>query len=195
MSVDLDRLDLSALASARRGTGSGDHFVEFYDDDASLVALVDTFLSGGLRQGGAVVVVAGEDHRRRIEHSLARSGIDVAAVREQGRFVSLDAEETLARFIVEGTVDEARCVDVLGSVVADAARRGAGVRIFGEMVAVLWARGDLSGAVALERVWNRLAETEAFRLFCAYPADSFGDDDAWAVRELCSHHSHVIAPA
>jgi uncharacterized protein YoaH (UPF0181 family) len=190
-----EHLDLSILAPARRAPDAGDHFVEFHEDDGSLVELIRTFLSPALLTGEAVIIVATAPHRRAVEDRLVASGIDVGAAVRDGLYVSLDAEETLSRFMVDGELDEALCVEMLEALLVPAARRGNHVRVFGEMVAVLWAQGNVTGAIALERVWNRLAETLPFRLFCSYPVHAFATEDADSLREICGHHSHVIPPA
>ncbi|HVM36241.1 MAG TPA: MEDS domain-containing protein [Actinomycetota bacterium] len=190
-----DHLDLSILAPARRAPRAGDHFVEFHEDDDSLVELIRTFLSPALLTGESALVVATPARRRAIAQRLTASGIDVEAAVNEGRYLSLDADETLSRFMFDGELDEAVCVETLEALLVQAAQRGNNVRVFGEMVAVLWAQGNVTGAIALERVWNRLAETLPFRLFCSYPVHAFATEDAASLREICRHHSHVIPPA
>lgn len=48
-------------------------------------------------------------------------------------------------------------------------RDGRRVRAFGEMVAVMWTRGQSGATVQLEHLWHRFCQTKAFSLFCAYP--------------------------
>jgi hypothetical protein len=50
------------------------------------------------------------------------------------------------------------------------------VRVFGEMVALLWADGDRNGALVLEELWNDLTRRMSFPLLCAYPARFFSTD-------------------
>jgi hypothetical protein len=47
------------------------------------------------------------------------------------------------------------------------------LRIFGEMVAVLWNDGKHDAALSLEELWNDLREEHDFSLFCAYPLKCF----------------------
>jgi len=64
---------------------------------------------------------------------------------------------------------------------------------FGEMVALLWAQGNAAAAIALERLWNDLAHTNAFTLRCAYPKSDFalGHEDYFL--KICGEHSHVFS--
>ena len=67
------------------------------------------------------------------------------------------------------------------------------VAVFGEMVALLWARGNPAAALRLEELWNSLARTHAFSLCCAYPMKGFtSQQDAAAFMKICAQHSHVF---
>jgi hypothetical protein len=43
------------------------------------------------------------------------------------------------------------------------------VRVFGEMVSLLWDAGLIDAAVELEVLWNELGVQYPFSLLCAYP--------------------------
>jgi hypothetical protein len=82
--------------------------------------------------------------------------------------------------------------DSIGSLVSSLARRGAHVRVYGEMVDLLAAEGNLDGAVELEKMWNDLGERESFALFCGYSAVNFGNPVTTdALRTICRTHSHI----
>ena len=67
------------------------------------------------------------------------------------------------------------------------------MRIYGEMVAVLWDQGNVAAAIELERLWNELADSNPFSLFCAYPIRAFDlDAGAERFRKICAQHSAVI---
>jgi hypothetical protein len=92
----------------------------------------------------------------------------------------LDAEETLERFMDGDMPDVARFLDVIGGALfrASRARPKRFLRAYGEMVDVLWRRGNRRAAIAVEGLWNELAREHAFSLLCAYAMTSFesGDD-------------------
>jgi PAS domain S-box-containing protein len=76
-----------------------------------------------------------------------------------------------------------------------AARAGARVRVFGEMVDLLWRAGNHVAAVRLEELWNELARLQCFMLLCAYSMGNFympGDGELYD--KVCNRHSHVIPP-
>jgi hypothetical protein len=168
----------------------GAHFVEYYDDVDSLTDSVRTFVSIGISRGDAAIVIAERAHLDAFESELGRV-VDLDRARARGSYVSRDASETLAQLLDDGLPDPARFEAVVGDSIARAAAGGTRVRIFGEMVAVLWAQGNVAGALALEDLWNRLADLYRFRLFCAYPTSAFDGDPASS--EAVSHrHSHVV---
>lgn len=172
---------------------SSDHFVQFYEHDASLIAAVCGFMSAGLEAGDACIVIATPEHLDALERCMRSRGADVREAAALGRYVALDAETALAGFMVDGAPDARLFRATVGRTVADAAERGVRVRAFGEMVALLWAEGNRVAAVELERLWNDLARHAAFCLFCAYPMDGCtGADAADAFVQVCAHHARVL---
>jgi excisionase family DNA binding protein len=172
----------------------GAHVVQFYEADAFLADAVAGFVAGAIDSAAdAAIVVAGEARREAVRRALVARGVDVAAALASGRYVVLDAAQTLAAFMVEGQPDSKRFAATVGAVVAQAtAGGGRRLRAFGEMVAMLWAEGNRAAAVRLEHLWNELAEAHRFALLCAYPMAAFGVGDAGAFADVCGCHSRVI---
>lgn len=145
-----------------------DHFVQFFPDDELLTAGVSRYVHQTLAQGATCVVVATAEHRRAIHFNLLVAGLNVDSLIGRYQYISLDAFRTLSRFMLNGHLDRERFHQVIGLLVHQAASRGHPVRIFGEMVALLAARGQMSAALQLEEQWNELSRAHAFTLFCAY---------------------------
>jgi signal transduction histidine kinase len=123
--------------------------------------------------------------------------VDLERAIAQGRFVALDAAETLSKFMRNGRPDPAAFTDVVGSIVAGAASasgaRGSPVAVFGEMVALLWSDGKPEAAIQLEELWNDLARVHSFDLHCAYPMSFFAQPrDGASLGRICEAHSRVI---
>ena len=195
MTQGFNALVLTALdqAPATPSVAANDHFVEFYDDDAALVESVRTFVSIGLSEGDAAVVVAGPAHRAAFDRVLGRS-VDLTAARAKSLYTVLDAEETMSLFMRGGLPDPQLFETVIGLTIERAAAAGKNVRLFGEMVAILWAEGNVRGALELEELWNRLAQKHPFKLFCAYPAELFGSGQPESISAVCHQHSQVVVP-
>src|SRR5688572_20861162 len=103
--VDLSHADAVDLPLSSGGTdGNGRaHFVQFYDDDTFLVDSVSRFVATGLGAGDAGVVIATRERLEGLARRFTAYGLDVAQLREQGRYVPLDAAETLSRIMVGGS--------------------------------------------------------------------------------------------
>ncbi|MDQ1611955.1 MAG: hypothetical protein QOG00_1886 [Pyrinomonadaceae bacterium] len=175
------------------GTGEPEHFVQFYEADAFLLNSLGGFVGAGLREGDACIVVATRAHRDALDEHLRADGLDVDAARARGQYVSADASEMLSQFMVGGRPDAGRFAESVGAVVAHAAAGHGRVRIFGEMVALLWAEENYDAAIRLEELWNELHRTRPFTLFCAYPMQGFGGEgDARRLGDVCTTHARVI---
>lgn len=174
----------------------GDHVVQFYEHDDELLGVVGGYLGAAVRDGDVVVVIASAGHRAGFEATMADAGADVVAARTEQRLVMLDAATVLSAFMVDGRPDPAKFDAVVGGVLRLTAEAGRPVRAYGEMVALLWADGNVAGATELERLWNALGEQLPFSLFCAYPSHLVRDPAAAkAFREVCHLHSDVVAVA
>ena len=169
----------------------GSHVVQLYDREESLAAAVAAFLGAGFVSREGVIVVATPAHRRLIEVALEEAGVELGLARASGQFVCLDAAAMLDTFMVDGMPDGERFRTSIGGLIGDVATARSGVRVYGEMVAVLWDEGNVLGAIALESLWNDLAATHAFSLFCAYPkALVSGRPDG--LDAVCTSHSAVV---
>jgi len=117
--------------------------------------------------------------------------LERARLREQ--YIDLDAEETLAEFMRDGQPDEKLFRGLVSDLLERAGRSGRRVRAFGEMVALMWGRGQNEATMQLERLWHDLCQKEAFSLFCAYPRSGFTQDADESIREICATHSRVVS--
>ena len=163
------------------------HAVQFYHDDVFLIEAVCSFIKAGSEEGAATIVVATEQHREQLRHALQAAGIPGI----EDKVVYFHAVELLSAFMVEGWPNHTRFTATVGGIVQRAALGGP-VRIFGEMVAVLWAQGKTRAAIRLEELWNELATPLAFSLLCAYPMSGFPkQNDDLSFLQVCNTHSHV----
>ena len=171
----------------------GGHCAQFYDTDVFLLNSLSDFVSTGLSGGDAVIVVATKPHREGLDELLTNRGLDLLEASAAGRYVSLDAAETLSQFLEQGSPDAVRFTEIIGSIITKAAADKRQVRIFGEMVALLWAEEKCDQAIRLEEMWNDLGKTHPFLLFCAYPMNGFASDALAApLLKVCAEHSSVI---
>jgi DNA-binding NarL/FixJ family response regulator len=74
------------------------HEVGFYSDHGSFLDGFTQFIDAALMGGKAVIVVATESHRDSLPLRLQAHGLDIGAAIEEGRYISLDADDTLSTF-------------------------------------------------------------------------------------------------
>jgi PAS domain S-box-containing protein len=171
--------------------------VQFYSDDSSLINELSRFIGAALGAGDSSIIIATRSHRDQLASLLARRGLDLASATEDGRYIYLDASDTLTKIMVDGWPDAARFKALIGCLLEKADRPchrpRPTVAAFGEMVALLWAEGKAEAALHIEQLWNELAETRNFHLYCAYPAQLFrhAADDG-LVQRICAQHSMIV---
>lgn len=169
------------------------HLLQIYESERVFLDTLEGFVSGGLRAGDGVIVVATEAHIERLELRLLASGMDLEAMRLAEQYTAMDAEDVLSQFMVDRWPDKDRFQRIMTGLLARAGGSGRKIRVFGEMVAVLWQRGDHGATVRLEYLWHQLTEAVGFSLLCAYPKAGFVGETAKAISELIALHSGVVS--
>jgi hypothetical protein len=157
------------------------------------------FIGAALKAGNAVIVVATESHRKDLLPRLQAHGWDISAAIEQGRYMSLDAAETLSTFMVNDLPDPARFLKVAGDLIMAAAKvvKGERGRIVacGECAHLLWAQGNAEAAIQLEHLWDGIAKSYEIDVLCGYPLGSFqGGVGSHMFERVCAEHSAVQYP-
>jgi signal transduction histidine kinase len=190
--ADVPRHDLAALEPQ----ASWGHVVQFYGEDSFLLDELVRFIGAELVAGGAAIVIATKAHQDGLAQRLQSRGFDTATAIEQGRYIALDALETMAKIMREDRIDAELFNRVAGSVVRQAAlakAKTSRIAAFGEMVALLWSSGNAEAAVRLEQLWNDLAQNYPMTVRCAYPMSGFNrEDHGDSFLQICAEHSHVI---
>lgn len=169
-----------------------EHIVQIYTDTGAFLDRLHSFVREGLASGDGVIVIATATHRHALETRLREQGVDIEAARASDQYIILEAAETLSQFMVAGWPDEDLFIETVKGLIARARGNGRSVRAFGEMVAVLWGRGEQAATVRLEHLWHGLCNSECFSLFCAYPRVGFTQDTESSIAEICAAHSKVV---
>src|SRR5690242_2720634 len=120
-----------------------EHVVQIYENDDIFLNLLAGFVSSGLNTGECAVVIATADHLKALNERLADLGYAVPSLISQTQYIPLDAEATLSRFMVNDWPDEYLFYKVISEVLMRAKANNRKVRAFGEMVAILWAKGQV----------------------------------------------------
>jgi hypothetical protein len=179
---------------ARPAPGAaGYHAVRFYESDQSLARIVAGFLHEGLDSGTPGIVVATADLRAAILQELTDRSLDVVELQRSHNLLMIDAKEALATFMVDGQPNPRRFREQMCQVIERVCgnRVDCTVRIFGQMVDVLWKDGQRDSAVRLEVLWNQLARAKVFSLLCGYAMGSFYKDAN--IDDICGQHTHIVS--
>ncbi len=176
------------------------HSVHFYEHDEALIQRLRNVVIPAIDIGNSVLIIATEDHRQQLRAALEASNVGTEVLEQQGRLTLLDADDTLSKFMVDGFPDRQRFFEGIGNVIVrprqSAWNAQRGVTAFGEMVALLWERGNRIAALQLESLWNDLLYEQEFHLHCAYPRNMFRtNSEAAMIRAICDVHSHVVGRA
>ena len=158
------------------------HSVQFYNDDIFLTQSVARFITERLQGNETIIIVATAQHREALQQVLTPE----QTTHDKLRF--FDAEEQLSKFMVAEWPSELRFRQVVEGML----RQAGPVRIFGEMVAVLWARRYTWAALRLEALWNKLLKEHSFALLCAYPMSDLSTDRK-SLQAISRLHTHVHA--
>jgi PAS domain S-box-containing protein len=193
--------EISALSSEAPAMSSplepSAHCVQFYSEDHILIEELARLIGMALVSGDAAIVIASKAHRRALIQELKARDLNVSRALSEGRLVSLDAEESLSRFMSIDGPDPDLFLRFAGDVIKEAQaatkRQQPGIVIFGEMVALLWSGGKQEEAIRLEKLWNDLAGTHSFFLRCAYPIHAFyKPQHTESFSSICAQHSNVL---
>lgn len=174
----------------------GSHAVQFYKDDRILLEDLNHFIGPALIAGNSAVVIATRAHREGLSRLLTAQGIDVDLAIKHGRYIALDAAETLSKFMVNDWPDETlfmKLADSALSLASAAAQADGPVIGYGEMVGLLCGEGKVEAAIELERLWNEIAKKHSIRIRCGYPISDFNREELGAsFLRICEAHSFVV---
>lgn len=172
------------------------HEVAFYEDDIALVEGFANTTVAVLAVGDPIIHLATEPHRASILERLGHDNLDVDIAIEKSRLIQLDAGDVLATIMTDDGPDPARCIEVATDLIGRAEKHTltptGRITICSECAPALLSRGNVRGAIHLERLWDEFATTFKVDTFCGYCWSSFPGRDANLVfQEICAEHNVV----
>jgi len=174
---------------------SPDHMVQLYQDERFLSRAVCRFAASAIQNGEGIILVPTAAHWDAIRPRLEAEGVDVKAAQARQQLTVVDADDLLPNFMREGMPDGPLFLGLAADVVAKARTDAPApkVRWWGEMVNVLWERGDVSASMRLEDLFDQLAHENDLAIFCSFLMNNFdGDVHARMLPRLGQNHSHLI---
>ena len=169
-----------------------DHMVQVYENEKIFLDTLEGFAGTGFLANDSVVIIATSNHLSALNTRLRSQGFDLNALTAADQYIPIDAEDLLSILLVDGWIDEGIFNSFISDIVNRAKQRNGKVRAFGEMVAVLWERGNYGATVQLENLWNELHGKSPFALFCAYPKAGFTQSARDSIDIICKQHAKVI---
>lgn len=172
-----------------------EHIVQLYQDQQFLNRAVCRFAAAAIANGEGVILVPTVAHWDAFRPRLEDEGVDVNAAETRGQLTIVDANDLLPTFMSDAMPDSPVFLGLASDVVKQA--RGDGryprVRWWGEMVNLLWERGDVAASMGLEDLFDQLAHEQDIAIFCSFLMDNFnGDVHARMLPRLGENHSHLI---
>jgi len=172
-----------------------DHIVQLYQDEQFLSRAVCRFAVSAINHGEGVILVPTSAHWNALRPRLEAEGVDIRAAQSCGQLTVVDADKLLPQFMRNAMPDAPLFLGLAGETVAQArgGDRFTKVRWWGEMVNVLWERGDVAASMGLEDLFHKLAHDREIAIFCSFLMDNFdGDVHARMLPRLGQNHSHLI---
>lgn len=181
----MNNLDKSSKSEKRN------HQIEFYQSEQLLYRSVMKFVMEGLKNAEAVIVVSSNSHEQALKLALERQIHSNKLSLENGQLTFINADEFLSKMSVKNSINAAYFHSVLGESVKQARARFGSVRAYGEMVDLLWKRGDIEATIQLENEWAVLLSHHPLTLLCGYHLEDFEKvDHSHPMLEICKMHSH-----
>lgn len=168
------------------------HIVYPYTDESHFTEAVSVFVSAGLRKGESAVLLMERAHFEPVRRELQDNGFDLEGLESAGQLACITAEDLSASCVFDGIVDEHKFKTKVGALIqrAKAASSKGRVRVFGELVNLLWMPSP-KATLRLEQLWNDIIKTHSVPLLCAYALGGSRPDAL--DDELLACHSAIAA--
>jgi hypothetical protein len=98
------------------------HELGLYSNDEAFLDGSTDFIMSALKVGKAVILIATDLHQRGLLQRLQARGIDVAALVDQKRYISLDVADSLPTFMVDDSPDPVRLAKAVRDPIVEAAK-------------------------------------------------------------------------
>jgi hypothetical protein len=169
------------------------HAVQFYVDDEALCKIVAGFLVEGLLAGQPAIIIATATHAGAIIGQLAARQVDVKKAGAAGQLIVLDVADVLKDLMVGDLPGQRAFDEVVGRSIDQLIEKypAGSVRAYGEIVDVLWKRGQPEAAIRLELMWNQLVAARGLALLCGYSMGSFYKQGE-RFEEVCRLHTRSV---
>lgn len=169
------------------------HVVQLCPNKSAQAKLLTNYISEGLLNNEAVIVIARPVLRKALWTKLQALGLDMVRYKARGQIKLYDAELLLSTILLNDVVDEHYFHTFIGSQIEAARATYGKVRAFGEMVEILWQRGLRDTALQLETIRNDLGKKYELTVLCTHLRDSL-DPQSYnpALEHICKCQTYSL---
>ena len=159
--------------------------VRFYENDVFLTEAVASCIKLGLQLNDTLIVRVPASHRTALHKVLTPDEL------ANKHLMFFDTTSLLTKVMGDDWPNQPKFMRVLGSRIQKT-RQTVRLRVLGEMVAVLWAKGKYRTAIRLEELWNTVQTTNPFSHLHAYPHSAFtSKEDPHSLLAVSQAQPHV----
>lgn len=170
----------SATAPVSAMQGEPGHALYLHEDEEALLDVLVRFVAEGHYHGQRTLVLTSGERLAALDARLSQHQL-------AGWVAGHDAAACLERVSIAGSPDRERFRATMSDLLAG--EEPGSAQVYGELGALLAARGGLAEALQLEHLWNELAAEQPVLRLCAYPRDQLGQHGQHD--PVYRAHSHV----
>ena len=108
---------------------TGRHELRLYSNEEVFLDGSTDFIIAALKVGKAVILIATDLHQRGLVQRLQACGMDVAALVDQKRYISLDVADSLRTFMIDDSTDSVRPAKAVHDPIEEAAKAATAKRL------------------------------------------------------------------
>ncbi|HLW19539.1 MAG TPA: hypothetical protein VKX33_04415 [Cyclobacteriaceae bacterium] len=150
-----------------------DHVARLYGKKPNFSDLLENFIINGIGIKDIVLVVATSSSLTEFHNRLEMSIFEEEDLTLHDMYIPLGAENTLIKFMIHDWQEEVLFLQYMEGLAYKADEENPYVRLFWEMVEILWTMGEMGNTIGLEALWNKFPENKKMSLFWSYPRSGF----------------------
>ncbi len=170
------------------------HAVQFYDREEFILKEIQKFISAGWQQKEGVLAVLRKNRLDKLVQALSVNGAEaLSSAIQNGQIQLIAAEELMPSIFKEEQIDSEVFQLKIGKRLSDLQDGFGRIRVYGEIVDILWCQGKKEMALAVENEWQELSKTYDFTLLCGYSLTGFSKaKDMPDFVRVCGRHQKIF---